>query len=58
MTRLLEQRTLFNEHIVTLRELRAQGQELPAELNAQLINDLRTLLARDEIVELFEKFEA
>jgi len=58
LTRLLDQRfTHFNEHIVTIRELRSQGKELPADFKAQLVNDLRNMLARDEIVELFEKFE-
>jgi len=58
LTRLLEQRTLFNEHIVAIREIRSRGEELSDAFKAQLIADLRSLLARDEIVELFEKFEA
>jgi len=57
LTKLLDQRTLFNEHIVTIRELRAKGLELPNDFKNKLIADLRTLLARDEMVEMFDKFE-
>ena len=58
LTRLLDQRfSHFNEHVVTIREIRSQGKEIPADLKAQLITDMKSLLGRDEIVELFEKFE-
>jgi F-type H+-transporting ATPase subunit alpha len=57
LTRLLDQRTLFNEHIVTIRELKGKGTELSDDFKKELVNDLRTLLTRDEMVELFEKFE-
>jgi hypothetical protein len=58
LTRLLDQRFHpFNEHIVKIRELKSQGLELPDDFKAQLINDLHTMLMRDAIVELFEKFD-
>jgi hypothetical protein len=57
LTRLLEQRTLLNDHIISIRETRAKGNELSPEFKNTLIELLRTLLEKDEIVELFEKFE-
>jgi len=57
LTRLLDHRAVFNEHIVTIREIRAKGDELPEDLKTTLISDLRSLLTRDEIATLFDKFD-
>jgi F0F1-type ATP synthase alpha subunit len=57
LTKLLDQRfTHFNEHIIKIRELKSQGLELPNDFKTQLVSDLRMMLEREEIVELFEKF--
>jgi uncharacterized protein Yka (UPF0111/DUF47 family) len=58
LTRLLELREIhLNEHVVAIREIKSQGGELPTELKSQLIEDLRSMLSRGEIQELFDKFE-
>jgi len=57
LTKLLDQRfTGFNEHIVKIRELKSKGQDLPDDFKTELVNDLRLMLAREEMAELFEKF--
>ena len=57
LTKLLDQRfTGFNEHIVKIRELKSKGQDLPDDFKTELVNDLRLMLERDEMAELFEKF--
>jgi len=58
LTRLLEQRSLYlNEKIMQIREIKSRGEELPDDLKAQLIKDLVSMLERDELKELFEKFD-
>jgi hypothetical protein len=59
LTRLFDPRfTHFNEHIVSIRELKSKGMELPDDFKTQLVYDMRMLLESEAMVELFEKFES